>query len=73
MNSKQEMTSRASLHGAMDRIADLYDYGHLQLSSFPADFLNQVCDEIETLRAANAALNAKIAELDAATGGGEGA
>ena len=36
---------------AIDRLASLFEFGHLQAASFPAKFLSEAADEIERLRA----------------------
>lgn len=40
------------LDQALDRLADLMPYGHAQASMDPAGFLDDVCDLIKNLRAA---------------------
>jgi len=39
------------LNKALDRLAALYPFGALLAATAPDDFLNQVADEIERLRA----------------------
>jgi len=41
---------------AIDRLADLLDYGHLLASTSGADLLNAASDEIERLRASHTEL-----------------
>lgn len=43
----------AKLSAAIDRLAGLYEYGHLQADTSPDEFLEQVADEIAALRAEN--------------------
>ena len=43
------MTNK-NLSDAIDRLADLFDYGHLQASTEPAAFIEMVADSIETAR-----------------------
>jgi len=38
------------LQDALDKLADLYEYGHLQLSADPVGFLEDVISEIKELR-----------------------
>ena len=38
------------LQDALDKLADLYEYGHLQLSADPAGFFEDVISEIKELR-----------------------
>jgi hypothetical protein len=42
-----------ALRDAIDRLASLFEFGHLEADAAPADFLNRVADEIESLRRAN--------------------
>ena len=41
------------LQKAIDRLAALYEFGHLSASTDPASFLGEVSDELERLRSAN--------------------
>lgn len=44
------MANMEKLQDALDKLADLYEYGHLQLSADPAGFLEDVISEIKELR-----------------------
>ncbi len=44
------MNNMKKLQDAIDKLADLYEYGHLQLSADPAGFLEDVISEIKELR-----------------------
>jgi hypothetical protein len=45
------MVSEQGLTEAIGKLAGLYEYGHLQASTNPAEFLRQVADEITSARA----------------------
>ncbi len=50
----------AKLSAAIDRLAGLYEYGHLRADTSPDEFLEQVADEITSLREENEQLRAKV-------------
>ena len=39
-----------TLNDALNRLADLYEYGALKMSTDAAGFINMVCDDIEKAR-----------------------
>lgn len=47
------MTKRSDkIQAALERLADRFEYGHLQATTDPAGFLDTVCAELDRLRAA---------------------
>lgn len=52
----------SKLSDAINHLADLYEYGHLDASTDPAGFLDRVTTEIEALRKVSAA--AGVVEYD---------
>jgi hypothetical protein len=53
LGAKRARTER--LNAAIDRLAGLFEFGHLMAETTPADLLNAASDEIERLRAVAAA------------------
>ena len=45
------MTRQQRLQESLSRLGSLYEYGELRLSTDPANFIDEICEEIKTLRA----------------------
>lgn len=58
------MANMKKLQDALDNLADLYEYGHLQLSADPAGFLEDVISEIKELRKENHELMLRLDSFD---------
>lgn len=55
---------RERLRAAIDALADVLPYGHLQAATDGGDMIQNAVDEISALRAENARLAARVAELE---------
>ena len=63
------MKRNTDLQKALDGLADLYKYGHLQASSTPVDFINMVADDIKRLRGAEQNPSANTGSVDGSLSG----
>ena len=45
------MAKRRKIEAAIERLANLYEYGHLMANTDPAALLETACDELEACRA----------------------
>jgi len=51
-----------NLDKAINELADLYQYGHLKVSTHPAEFIQEVTQDIKDLRARVKILEEKLQE-----------
>lgn len=58
------MGNMKRLNEELENLADLYEYGHLQLSADPAGFLEDVISEIKELRKENHELMLRLDSFD---------
>jgi len=56
------------LEAAISRLADLFEFGHLQASTNPAAFIGQAADEIISIRARAEKAEAALVRVEAACG-----